>query len=101
MGLWGTSKLKFNTGKLDSTDKAIQDVIDDLNTVSSDLMREVEALKTNWNTPAGREYISKIDTDWSDQVKQYIKVLSAVDELLKAASKEYKKIETSSSKIKF
>ena len=65
------------------------------------LLQEVEQLKNNWKTPAGKKFTEEVDTDWAKQVDKYSTIIDAVDELLEVAEKSYKEVEEEVKKISF
>ncbi len=101
MGLFETSTLKFDIDQIEEMEKKIKDTVIDLQDLKTKLIQSIDQLKKDWNTPAGKKFIKEVDTNWSVQIDKYVKVLNAVDELLKTAATEYEKVESSATKISF
>lgn len=99
---WGDpTSLKFDVAEISKMRKKIQDTATDLDNFKTTLLKEVEDLKTNWQTPAGIKFTQEVDTDWAKQVEQYIKIIQAVDELLEVAETNYKAVEDEANKVSF
>lgn len=52
-------------------------------------------------TAAGKNFMQNVDTDWTKEVENYIKIIGAVEELLEEAATQYEKVEDEVDKIKF
>ena len=99
---WGDpTTLKFNVAEISKMRKKIQSTSKDLNSFKTSLLQEIEALKKDWKTPAGKKFTKEVDTDWASQVDKYITIIDAVDELLEVAEKNYKEVEEAVNKISF
>ena len=94
-------ELKFDIDKIKSMSKKLEDTADDLNKTRNDTIQAIGELKTNWNTTAGKKFFSEVDTDWSSEVDNYIKLIKAVKELLDTASTKYALVEEAIDNIKF
>lgn len=95
------STLKFDISQINAMEKKIQDTAKDLGKLKEDLIESINQLKEDWKTPAGEKFMNDVDTDWSVQIDKYIKILDAVNQLLKAAATEYEKVELGATKISF
>ena len=95
------NSLNFNISEIGNMRKKVKTTAADLRSFKTTLLKEIEILKKNWNTPAGKKFTSEVNTDWATQVDQYVKILGAVDELLIAAETEYKKVENSAKALSF
>lgn len=91
--------LQFNVEEIEKMRKKVQDTSNDLQNLKTQLVSDMDSLKNNWNTPAGKEFLSSVDTDWSVQVDSYVNILKGVDELLCAAKNEYKAIEEDANRL--
>lgn len=49
----------------------------ELLTQKKTVVEKVNKLKEDWNTDAGREFFSKLDTDWADCVDKYGRTMQA------------------------
>lgn len=99
---WGDpTSLKFDVSEIQKMRTQIQTTSKDLADFKTSLLQEVEQLKNNWKTPAGKKFIEEVDTDWAKQVDKYITIIDAVDELLEVAEKTYKEVEEEVKKISF
>lgn len=100
---WGDpTSLKFDTESISLMRKKLQKTAEELRNYKIKLIGEFEALKTSWNTPAGRKFIKEvIDIDWSNKVNKYINIINTVDELLKVAELDYKAVEEEARTLSF
>ena len=99
---WGDpTSLKFDVAKISEMRKKIQDTATELEDFKTSLLQEVETLKTNWKTPAGKKFTESVDTDWAKQVEKYVTIIGAVDELLDVAEKTYQVVEDEVNKLTF
>ena len=99
---WGDpTSLKFDIQEISNMRKKLQDTSTDLGDFKTKLLKEVETLKENWKTPAGKKFTKDVDTDWAVQVDKYIKIINAVDELLKVAETNYQTVADKANSISF
>lgn len=99
---WGDpTYLKFDVDAISSMRKKLQETAKELTDYKVTLIKEVEALKANWRTTAGKKFTQNIDTDWSSQVDKYVKVINAVDELLAVAESDYKAVADKAKTVSF
>lgn len=99
---WGDpTSLKFDLDAISSMRRKLQETAKELSNYKVTLSKEVETLKSNWKTQAGRKFTQNFDTDWSKQVDKYIRVINAVDELLEAAETDYKAVEEKAKTVSF
>lgn len=82
-------------------EKSLSDSADDLNTYKDKVIQSLDKLKKDWNTAAGKNFMQNVDTDWTKEVENYIKIIGAVEELLEEAATQYEKVEDEVDKIKF
>lgn len=95
------STLEFDISQMNAMEKKIQDTAKDLGKLKEELIESIIQLKKDWNTTAGKKFMKDVDTNWSVQIDKYIKILEAVDQLLKTAATEYEKVELGATKISF
>ncbi len=99
---WGDpSSLKFDIDAITSMRTKLQDTIKDLSDFKTSLLQELDILKSNWRTPAGKNFTDNVSTDWAPQVDKYITIVQAVDELLAAAENDYRAVEEKVNSISF
>lgn len=90
-------ELKFDIEKINDMKKSLSDSADDLNTYKDKVIQSLDKLKKDWNTAAGKNFMQNVDTDWTKEVENYIKIIGAVEE----AATQYAKVEDEVDKIKF
>ena len=95
------TSLKFDVETISSMRRKLQETARELNDYKVTLVKEVETLKTNWKTPAGKSFTQNIDIDWSKQVEKYIKIINVVEYLLEVAEADYKVVEDKAKTISF
>lgn len=95
------STLKFDIDEIKGMENKIQDTAKDLEDLKTKLIQSIDQLKKDWNTPAGKKFMEEVDINWAVQIDKYVKVLKAVDELLKTAATEYEKVESGATEITF
>lgn len=99
---WGDpTSLRFDIEAISSMRKKLRETANELDDYKTTLIKEVEALKANWKTPAGEKFTQKIDTDWSKQVEKYIRIINAVDELLEVAEADYEAVAEKAQTVSF
>ena len=98
---WGISTLKFDVEEIREMRNKINSTSSDLRNLKNRLLKEIEELKGDWKTPAGKKFFENVDADWAQQVDKYLKVIEAVDELLEVAEKAYKEVEEEAKKLSF
>lgn len=99
---WGDpTSLKFDVAEFSKMRKKIQETSRELSELKTSLLQELEDLKEDWNTPAGKKFTAEVDTDWAKQVDKYITIIDAVEELIEVAEKSYGEVEEIVNKISF
>ena len=93
--------LMFDVSKIKSMRSKLKTTATDLSDLSTTLLTEVETLKQSWKTPAGEVFIEKFDTGWADEVKKYIEIIDAIDQLLEIAETNYSEVEEEANKLSF
>lgn len=93
--------LKFDVEKIASMRAKLDSTAQELKKLSETLLSEIEELKKEWNTPAGEAFKEKFQDGWSEQVNEYIRIISAVDDLLQVAETEYAQVENAVNALAF
>ncbi len=89
----------YNIDKLRDSKKAIQKQHDDLLEINKSLKKELESLKKDWNTPAGKSFFQNNMVDWDDDVEKFVKMLRGISEMLEKAIGEYEAIDNDAKKL--
>jgi len=56
------------------------------------ILEELEGLKRDWKTDAGKVFFAEQDTDWTSQVENYVKITNAIADLLNVAITGYESL---------
>lgn len=83
----------YDLAQLQNAKKAIDALVDALNTSNSELTIKLSTLQTQWNTDAGRKFFEEHKDTWTKYVNKYSKKLNGVSEMLNAAITEYEAID--------
>lgn len=94
-------ELKFDIEKINDMKNSLAASAEDLGTYRDEVIESLDKLKTDWDTPAGKNFMKNVDTDWATEVDKYINIIGAVEKLLEEASTQYAKVEDEIEKIKF
>ena len=94
-------ELKFDISKIDEMESKLADIAAELEQYKKDILESLDTLKNDWNTAAGKDFMSTVNTDWTVEVDKYINIIKGVESLLKEASKQYATIEDEIDKLKF
>lgn len=94
-------ELKFDIEKLNDMKKSLADSANDLETYKEKVLQSLDNLKKDWNTPAGKNFMDNVDTNWTSEVDKYIKIIGAVEKLLDEAATQYAIVEDEIEKVKF
>ena len=81
--------IQYDVDKLESMKKQVDNTVTTLQTSKTQLIENLDSLQNDWNTPAGKKFLSEVDTDWADEIDKYIKALKTLSNLLKSAKKSY------------
>lgn len=100
------SELKPDTIKYDSAAIATmkQKIVTSSNNLTvkkNIIIQTINDLNNEWNTPAGKTFLSEIDFDWAKQVEQYVAILDAISDMLTAAESTYDEVTEKASAINF
>lgn len=79
----------YDLEKLEEAKKAIDNLIDALETENQTLTTELAELQAEWQTDAGKKFFEEHKDTWSAYVKKYVKKLTGVSNMLKKAISEY------------
>lgn len=93
--------LKFDTDQIRKMRNKINETINDLNNSKNKVSSAMNDLEKNWKTPAGYNFIKEVNVDWADEVTKYIRILNAVDELLKVAEMNYDEVDGEVRRLNF
>lgn len=94
MGLFDSNTLKFDVDEIKSMRQKLQGAAADLKDCNDTVKEGIEKLRNeDWKTPAGKKFMENVNTDWSEQVEKYVKVLNTLDELLGVAELDYSAVE--------
>lgn len=92
-------RLAFNLEELESFSRTIQDLSTDLQELEQLISSEMIALKTGWDTPAGRAFFEKQDLEWAEEVKHYIQILDTLKEMIDYAHSQYSEVKNTAEKL--
>lgn len=81
--------LEFDLEKLKNTKQKCEDLATEISELKTELLEELDGLRKDWNTLAGKTFFEEQDTDWTAQVDNYVKITSAISELLGVAITGY------------
>ena len=101
MGLFEPTILNFDVYEITRMRSKIQETSIELAEFKNTLLLEMEVLKEQWKTPAGKKFMEELDNDWVKQVDSFIKITGAVSELLEVAESNYMEVEEEVKKITF
>lgn len=89
----------YNIDKLKDSQKAIKKQRTELLDLNKKLKAELDSLKKDWNTPAGKNFFKENIVDWDDDVKKYAKMLEGISQMLEKAIGEYNMIDNDAKKL--
>lgn len=92
-------KVNFNLESLGKLKTKVADLQTDLTEVNTELKKKLEELEKDWQTPAGKEFFEKQKTSWDPEVKNYIKILGTLEEMLSEAIQKYEEIENEANRL--
>lgn len=94
-------ELKFDLEKMNEMKTKLADTAAELEDYKIKVVDSLDQLKKDWNTTAGKSFMSNVNTDWTVEVDKYIKIVGAVESLLEEASKQYATVEDEIDNLKF
>lgn len=97
--VFGEGRLEFHLEELQVFSADIEKLEAELQNLSEDIRKEMETLKADWKTPAGKEFFEKQDYQWADEVKKYIGVLETLREMIDFACTKYSEVKEAGEKI--
>lgn len=84
--------LIYDIENLRTAKKAIDDLVDDLDSSNADLTLSLGDLEKAWQTPAGEKFFQDHKNTWSVYVTKYSRKLRGVSSMLNKAITEYEGI---------
>ncbi|MCL2224532.1 MAG: WXG100 family type VII secretion target [Defluviitaleaceae bacterium] len=81
--------LEFDLNKLHTARNKCNEIAQTLTSEKNTLLTQLQALRQEWNTPAGRRFFNDQNTDWAAQVEQYVQITNALSDLLGVAAQRY------------
>lgn len=94
-------ELRFDLDTLERLSQSIGSAAEDIKTTHKQVIDTLDKLRDEWNTPAGKEFFSKVEIDWSPEVDHYVEILEALQQMLQYAISEYSDVVTEAGKLTF
>lgn len=94
------NQLKFDTDALSALAAAIESAISDIEEQHRKVEENIASLKVGWNTPAGKSFFEKVDTNWSPEVKNFTDILETLRTMVYNAVNEYADLKEEAEKLK-
>lgn len=85
-------ELEFDIEKLKSTKEKCENLATEINDLKDILLEELNQLKKDWNTDAGKVFFAEQDTDWTSQVNKYVEITNTISKLLDTAITNYQEL---------
>lgn len=85
--------LKFDIEQFQIMSSKLRNLAEDLEVLEKDLSGEMDVLREGWETPAGRKFFEQQNTEWSAQVKSYIRTIETLKDMIDYAIEEYSIVE--------
>ena len=95
------ANITYDLTDLANAKNSIKDLKDELTECNTTLTNDLNSLKQGWNTTAGKKFFKDHKDTWTTYVKQYVKKLTGIEQMLDAVIKEYEEIEKEISNLKF
>lgn len=92
-------KLKFDLERLSEMSRKLEETAGELSGTGTSLQENMEQLKKDWNTTAGREFFQNQTTTWTEEVERYIQVLETLKSMIDYAIEEYSRIQDLADKL--
>lgn len=89
----------YNIDKLRDSQKAIKKQRTDLLELNTRLKADLDSLKQDWKTPAGKKFFNDNIVDWDDDVKKYVNMLEGISQMLEKAIGEYNAIDNDAKQL--
>lgn len=89
----------YNIDKLRDSQKAIKKQRTDLLELNTKLKANLDSLKKDWKTPAGKKFFNDNIVDWDDDVKKYANMLEGISQMLEKAIGEYNAIDNDAKQL--
>lgn len=97
---WFNDTLKFDIDAIQKMRKNIQNTAADLKSQKNQLKDELDKLKRDWRTPAGKQFMNDTNTGWIEKVDSYVKIIDGVDRLLQEAETKYREVVSEAGRIR-
>ena len=81
--------LEFDIDKLNNMKTTCTTLSKEIEDSKKALFDDLEMLKSNWQTDAGKKFFEELDTNWVSHVEKYKQVAEEIEKLLDVAIKEY------------
>lgn len=89
--MWN-DELKFDVDKLRETKAKCDEIKVSLTEKKTNLIKQLEDLRKDWQTDAGKAFFEDQNTDWEAQVDNYVRITDAISKLLDVAITQYEKV---------
>lgn len=81
--------LEFDIHKLNNMKSTCDALSAEIGQLKENLFKDLESLKADWQTDAGKKFFEELDTNWVSHVEKYVQVAEEIGKLLAVAIKEY------------
>lgn len=89
--MWN-DELKFDIDKLRDTKAKCDEIKLSLTEKKTNLINQLEDLRKDWQTDAGKVFFEDQNTDWTAQVDNYVRITEAISKLLDVAITQYENV---------
>lgn len=89
--MWN-DELKFDVDKLRETKAKCDEIKLSLTEKKTNLINQLEDLRKDWQTDAGKAFFEDQNTDWTAQVDNYVRITEAISKLLDVAITQYENV---------
>ena len=93
--------LEFDINKLTETRQKFSELADELALLKTDVLSDLDKLREDWKTPAGRDFFQNQVQGWAPEVDKYIRITAAMASMLAYAVQEYQTVEDAAKGLKF
>lgn len=93
------ARLKYDLDSLGNLSQTIGSLSQELSELHTTIQEQMKQLRQDWDTPAGRKFFETQNTDWSAEVKNYVKILSTLKDMIDYAIGQYDNLKTDAEKI--
>ena len=99
MSLFDSKRLSFDLEDLKKLQKNTQELLKDLTEQRDDLMKGLDILRNNWQTPTGKDFFKNLDGQWEGQVRRFASVLKVFDRMLEQVVRDYSSVQQTAERI--